>query len=134
MVKKLLRPIVNRIARFLGVQQVQQRIDSLERVIHEPPLNPALFDLLERRIVDLAMARTVSITNDLSETNSALKQAIADTEERLTHLNAVTKGDFENRLISLNQALVSYIDARQSSNYRDHQEWQSFWEIETCSY
>jgi O-antigen chain-terminating methyltransferase len=69
------------------------------------------------------MARTVSITNDLSETNSALsetnsalKQAIADTEERLTHLNAVTKGDFENRLISLNQALVSYIDARQLQN------------------
>ena len=123
MVKKLLRPIVNRIARFLGVQQVQQRIDSLERVPHEPSLNPALFDLLERRIVDLAMARTVSITNDLSETNSALsetnsalKQAIADTEERLTHLNAVTKGDFENRLISLNQALVSYIDARQLQN------------------
>jgi O-antigen chain-terminating methyltransferase len=122
-VKKLLRPIVNRIARFLGVQQVQQRIDSLERVPHEPSLNPALFDLLERRIVDLAMARTVSITNDLSETNSALsetnsalKQAIADTEERLTHLNAVTKGDFENRLISLNQALVSYIDARQLQN------------------
>jgi O-antigen chain-terminating methyltransferase len=136
-VKKLLRPIVNRVARLLGIQQVQHRIDSLERVVHEPALNPALFDLLERRIVDLAMARTVSITNDLSETNSALsetnsalsetnsalsetksalKQAITDTEGRLTHLNAVTKGDFENRLISLNQALVSYIDAKQLQN------------------
>ena len=127
MVKKLLRPIVNRVARLLGIQQVQHRIDSLERVVHEPALNPALFDLLERRIVDLAMARSMvfneSLTEavsvvkqSLSQTNSALSQTIADTEERLTHLNAVIKGDFENRLISLNEALVAYVDAKQIQN------------------
>ena len=127
MVKKLLRPIVNRVARLLGIQQVQHRIDSLERVVHEPALNPALFDLLERRIVDLAMARSMvfneSLTEavsvvkqSLSQTNSALSQTIADTEERLTHLNAVIKGDFENRLISLNEALVAYVDAKQLQN------------------
>ena len=130
LVRKLLRPIFNKLASLLGVQQIQHRVDTLERVVHDPPLSAALFDLLERRIVDVAMARTASITNDLSETNSALsqtnsalsqtnsalKQAIADTEERLTHLNAVAKGDFENRLISLNQALVSYVDAKQIQN------------------
>ncbi len=134
MVKKLLRPIVNRVARLLGIQQVQHRIDALERVVHEPALNPALFDLLERRIVDLAMARSMvfneslteavsvvkqslSQTNSaLSQTNSALSQTIADTEERLTHLNAVIRGDFENRLISLNEALVAYVDAKQIQN------------------
>jgi O-antigen chain-terminating methyltransferase len=122
-VKKLLRPIFNKLASSLGIYQVQQRLDVLEHVVPEPPLNAALFDLLERRIVNVAMARTASITNDLSETNSALsqtnsalKQAIADTEERLTHLNAVAKGDFENRLTSLNQALVSYVDAKQLQN------------------
>jgi SAM-dependent methyltransferase len=133
-VKKLLRPIVNRVARLLGIQQVQHRIDALERVVHEPALNPALFDLLERRIVDLAMARSMvfneslteavsvvkqslSQTNSaLSQTNSALSQTIADTEERLTHLNAVIRGDFENRLISLNEALVAYVDAKQIQN------------------
>ena len=127
MVKKLLRPIVNRVARLLGIQQVQHRIDSLERVVHEPALNPALFDLLERRIVDLAMARSMvfneSLTEavsvvkqSLSQTSSALSQTIADTEERLTHLNAVIKGDFENRLIFLNEALVAYVDAKQIQN------------------
>ena len=123
MVKKLLRPIFNKLASSLGIYQVQQRLDVLEQMVPEPPLNAALFDLLERRIIDVAMARNASITNDLSETNSALsqtnsalKQAIADTEERLTHLNAVAKGDFENRLTSLNQALVSYVDAKQLQN------------------
>ena len=114
--KKLLRPIFNKLASSLGVQQMQQRVDALEGVVHEIPLSPAFFDLLERRIVDVAMARTASITNNLAETNSALKQAITDTEERLTHLNAVSKGDFENRIISLNQALVSYVDAKQLQN------------------
>ena len=123
MVKKLLRPIFNKLASSLGVQQIQHRVDTLEQVVHEPPLSAAFFDLLERRIVDIAMARTAPITNNLSktnsalaETNSALKQAIADAEERLTHLNAVSKGDFENRIISLNQALVSYVDAIQLQN------------------
>ena len=141
-VKKLLRPIFNKLASSLGVQQVQQRVDVLENVVHEPPLNAALFDLLERRIVDVAMARTASIMNDLAETNSALaetnsalaetnsalKQAVADTEERLTHLNAVTRGDIENRLISLNQALVSYVDTKQDLNlnaFAAHEESQS---------
>jgi O-antigen chain-terminating methyltransferase len=155
-VKKLLRPIFNKLASSLGVQQVQQRVDVLENVVHEPPLNAALFDLLERRIVDVAMARTASIMNDLAETNSALvetnsalaetnsalaetnsalaetnsalRQAVADTEERLTHLNAVTRGDIENRLISLNQALVSYVDTKQDLNlnaFAAHEESQS---------
>ena len=122
-VKKLLRPIFNKLASLLGVQQIQHRVDALEHVVHELPLSAAFFDLLERRIVDVAMARTASITNNLaetnsalSETNSALKQAIADAEERLTHLIAVSKGDFENRIISLNQALVSYVDAIQLQN------------------
>ena len=127
-VKKLLRPIFNKLASSVGVVQVQQRVDVLEHVVHEPPLNAAHFDLLERRIVDLAMARTASIMNDLAETNSALKQAITDTEERLTHLNAVTRGDIENRLISLNQALVSYVDTKQDLNldaFAAHEESQS---------
>lgn len=109
MVKRLLRPIVNRIARLLGIQQVQQRIDSLESVVHEPALNPALFDLLERRIVDLAMARAMVL-------NESLKHALIDVEERLTHLNELTRLESENRLISLNENLVAYIDAKQLQN------------------
>ena len=127
MVKKLLRPIVNRIARFLGVQQVQQRIDSLERVIHEPPLNPALFDLLERRIVDLAMARSMVfnqlLTEDISSLKQSLigatsstKQSLTDAEERLVHLNEVTRLENQNHLISLNENLVAYVDAKQLQN------------------
>jgi O-antigen chain-terminating methyltransferase len=93
----------------LGIQQVQQRIDSLESVVHEPALNPALFDLLERRIVDLAMARAMVL-------NESLKHALIDVEERLTHLNELTRLEGENRLISLNENLVAYIDAKQLQN------------------
>jgi hypothetical protein len=75
-VKELLRPIFNKLASSLGIYQVQQRLDVLEHVVPEPPLNAALFDLLERRIVDVAMARTASITNDLSETNSITKSLV----------------------------------------------------------
>jgi O-antigen chain-terminating methyltransferase len=82
----------------LGIQQIQQRIDSLEAVVHEPALNPVLFDLLERRIVDLAMARGKVF-------NESIKQALVDVEDRS-----------ENRLISLNENLVAYIDAKQLQN------------------
>lgn len=134
MVKKLLRPIVNRVARLLGIQQVQHRLDSLERVVHEPALNPALFDLLERRIVDLAMARSMVFNESLTEAVSFVKQSLADTEERLVqadllgrqllvdaeerlaHLNEVTRLENQNRLISLNESLVAYVDAKQLQN------------------
>ncbi len=123
MVKKLLRPIVNRIARLLGIQQVQQRIDSLESVVHEPALNPALFDLLERRIVDLAMARAMVLNESLTaaissikQSLSSIKQSLIDAEERLVHLNEVTRLENQNHLISLNENLVAYIDAKQLQN------------------
>jgi len=90
-VKKLLRPIVNRFARLLGVPQVQQRIDSLEKVVHEPPLDPAFFDLLERRIVDLAMARSIAFNQSLTEDMSSVNQSLTEAEERLVHLNEVTR-------------------------------------------
>jgi hypothetical protein len=101
-VKKLLRRIFNKLASSLGIQHIQQRLDVLE---HAAP-----FDLLERRVVDVVMAR------------------VADTEERLIHLNAVARGDFENRLISLNQALISYVEAKQDLNlkvFATHEESQS---------
>ncbi len=127
MVKKLLRPSVNRVARLLGIQQVQQRIDSLERVVHEPALNPALFDLLERRIVDLALARATAFNEALKRSvldaeerlmhaDQLVKQLLVDAEERLMHLNKVTSLENENRLVSLNENLVSYIDAKQLQN------------------
>jgi SAM-dependent methyltransferase len=126
-VKKLLRPSVNRVARLLGIQQVQQRIDSLERVVHEPALNPALFDLLERRIVDLALARATAFNEALKRSvldaeerlmhaDQLVKQLLVDAEERLMHLNKVTSLENENRLVSLNENLVSYIDAKQLQN------------------
>jgi O-antigen chain-terminating methyltransferase len=118
----------------LGIQQVQQRIDSLERVVHEPTLNPALFDLLERRIVDLAMARSIVFNESLTEAISVVKQSLSDAEERLVHadlllkqllvdaeerlvhLNEVTRLENQNRLSSLNENLVAYIDAKQLQN------------------
>lgn len=109
MVKKLLRPIINRLARLLGIQQVQQRINALESAVHEPALNSALFDLLERRIVDLAMARSMVL-------NESVKQSLIDAEERLVHLNEVTRLENQNHLISLNENLVAYIDAKQLQN------------------
>jgi O-antigen chain-terminating methyltransferase len=103
-------------------------------VVHEPALNPALFDLLERRIVDLAMARSMVFNESLTEAVSFVKQSLADTEERLVqadllgrqllvdaeerlvHLNEVTRLENQNRLISLNESLVAYVDAKQLQN------------------
>jgi len=129
----------------LGIQQVQQRIDSLERAVHKPALNPALFDLLERRIVDLAMARAMVFNESLKQslidaeerlvhtdlvlkqslidaeerlvhTDLVLKQSLIDAEERLVHLHEVTRLENQNHLISLNENLVAYIDAKQLQN------------------
>jgi O-antigen chain-terminating methyltransferase len=115
-VKKLLRPIINRVARLLGIQQVQQRINALESAVHEPALNSALFDLLERRIVDVAMARSMVFNESHTAAISSVKQSLIDAEERLVHLNEVTRLENQNHLISLNENLVAYTDAKQLQN------------------
>ncbi len=92
--KRLLRPIFNKIASLLGIPSVYERLNSLEEYVSPSGLRSDMFTMLERRITDLVMAQF-----------SALREEM------------ITKAQYaENRLTSLNEALVSYVDAKQGQN------------------
>lgn len=105
MLRKLLRPLFNKVSSSLGVLDVQHRIDSLEQRPAVQHFDAAVFDILERRIIDLTMAK-----------NMLLSQSIRDTEERLVHQTQMASNNTENRLQSLNEALVSFVDSKQQQN------------------
>ncbi len=118
MASRIIRPIFQKIASSLGVPQIQGRLDSLEQVVHDPGLNPAIFDLLERRIIDQAMSHSAS----------SFGKFVLELEERLTSLNISTANHAENRLISLNHTLVEHVDAKQdllNSALKAHEEFQA---------
>ena len=118
MASGILHPIFQKIASSLGVPQIQGRLDSLEQVVHDPGLNPAVFDLLERRFLDQAMSRS----------ESSFRQFFVELEARLTSLNTSTADHAENRLLSLNHSLVEHVDAKQdliNSAFKAHEESQA---------
>jgi SAM-dependent methyltransferase len=98
------------------VLDVQHRIDSLEQRPAVPSFNPAVFDILERRIIDLTAARNMQVSQAIHDVSASLSQALHDVEERLVHQGLLAKGDTENRLQSLNEALVSFVDLKQQQN------------------
>jgi O-antigen chain-terminating methyltransferase len=81
-------------ASMLGIANIYNRLDSLEKQV--APVSPSFgaFDIMERRMVDLAMA-----------SHSPLRDELASAT-----LNN------ENRIKSLNEALVTYVDAKQEQN------------------
>ena len=100
--KKLLRPLFNKFASLVGVPNIQQRLNLIESIKPAPPIDPKVFDLLERRVLELSQAQIVRISSEV--------------EERALHAIAVLKADTDNRLHSLNEALVSFVDAKQEQN------------------
>lgn len=100
--KRLLRPFFNKIASLLGIPTVQDRLNKLEDLVSARGLQADVFTTMERRITDLAMAQLTPLRDDLGL--------------RITHEIAVASANTENRLISLNDALVAYVDAKQVQN------------------
>jgi O-antigen chain-terminating methyltransferase len=92
--KRLLRPLFNKVASLLGIPVVYDRLNKLEQAIGSNDVRPDMFSTMERRITDLAMSQLTPIRDEIKAT--------------VAHL--------ENRLISLNEALVSYVDAKQQQN------------------
>lgn len=92
--KRLIRPILNKMASLVGIPSIYDRLDLLESKV--PSFSPSSNSLtmIERRTVDLAMAAMTPLREELIASN-------------LHH---------ENRLESLNEALVTYVDAKQEQN------------------
>lgn len=92
--KRLLRPFFNKAASSLGIPEVQKRINRLEEHISPSGITPNLLATIERRATDLAMAQLTPLREELSTASAHA----------------------ENRLASLNEALVAYVDAKQLQN------------------
>lgn len=105
LMKRLLRPLFNKLASMLGVTGVQERLNRLETGVSPSDLVPGMFSMMERRTLDLSMSQL-----------TPLRDEITASEERLMHQIALTSLHAETRLQSLNDALVAYVDAKQLQN------------------
>ncbi len=94
LMKRLLRPIFNKIASLLGIPRIHDRLNKLEEWVAPNGPGTDLFTLMERRLTDLVMSQVFATREEINST--------------ALHV--------ENRLVSLNEALVSYIDAKQQQN------------------
>ncbi len=99
--KRLLRPLFNKVASLLGVVGVQERLNKLENYVSPAGLDANTFTMMERRVTDLAMSQLVPYRDELK----ALHDAVTTTA-----LHA------EARLQDLNTALVAFVDAKQLQN------------------
>jgi SAM-dependent methyltransferase len=101
LMKRLLRPLFNKVASLLGVVGVQERLNKLENYVSPAGLDANTFTMMERRVTDLAMSQLVPYRDELK----ALHDAVTTTA-----LHA------EARLQDLNTALVAFVDAKQLQN------------------
>ena len=92
--KRLIRPVFNKTASLLGIPEVQQRLNDVEGRVIPAVISADALRNIERRAGDLAMAQVAPLREQL--------EAVA--------IHA------ENRLTSLNEALVQFVDAKQGQN------------------
>ena len=124
--KKVLRPLFNKLASLVGIPGIQGRLNAVEHLAARRQIEPNALNILERRVVDLAMAKVSILGQEigglqqeiggLKQEIGGLKHEILNTEERALHATEVLSGNIENRLISFNTNLVSYVDAKQQQN------------------
>lgn len=99
--KRFLRPFFNKVASLLGIPSVQNRLTQLEDVVSARGLQADVFTMMERRISDLAMAQLTPLRDEISD----------------------AANNAENRLMSLNEALVGYVNAKQEQNNQTIEEF-----------
>jgi O-antigen chain-terminating methyltransferase len=105
--KRLLRPLFNKLASMLGVTGIQERLNRLESweaPAHNDPV-PGMLSMMERRMMDLAMSQLTPLREEIAANALHIRNEIATAS-----LHA------ETRLQSLNESLVAYVDAKQSQN------------------
>ena len=94
MIRRVLRPIFNKAASSLGILGVQERLDSVQQ---------SLSNVQERQ--DALRHRL--------ETDSAIYDLL---ERRIADFVQAAKADNENRIQSLNESLVAFVNAKQEQN------------------
>ena len=94
MLKRLVRPVFNKTASLLGIPEVQQRLNEVEGRVIPAAITAEALRNIERRAVDLAMAQLAPLRSEIAHTTQHA----------------------EDRLLSLNEALVAYVDAKQVQN------------------
>jgi len=99
--KRLIRPIFNKTASLLGIPEVQQRLNEVEGRVIPAAITAEALRNIERRAIDLAMAQVSPVTARQSELASQILRTAQHAEDRLT---------------SLNEALVAFIDTKQLQN------------------
>ena len=88
-------------ASLIGIPSIYHRLNTLERNVSQISPSLGAFNIMERRMVDLAMSL-----------HSPLRDELASLRNELT---AATLNN-ENRLKSLNEAFVTYVDAKQEQS------------------
>ena len=99
---------------MFGIPEIQARLDQVEKMAKETMSNAERLSSvtstqMERRLSDIGGALRLEINS------TTLEILGARTSELLGHINAA-RSEAENRVTSLNQALVSYVDAKQALN------------------
>ena len=94
LMKRLLRPLLYKMASLVGIPNIYDRLNSLEIKTSLNSPSADAFTMMERRTIDLAMASLTPLREELAATTS----------------------NNENRIKSLNEALVTYVDAKQEQN------------------
>lgn len=107
-VKRLFRPLFNKLASLLGIPEVQQRLNMAESFVQPEPISGMALSNIERRAVDLAMAQIVPLRQELSTMQRELGEKAQEIAKVAAHA--------EIRLMDLNKALVDYVDAKQVQN------------------
>ena len=105
LMKRLLRPLLNKMASLVGIPNIYDRLNSLEIKTSLNSPSADAFTMMERRTIDLAMSQIVPLREQILNQYSQLEQDIT-----------TASAHSENRLQNLNESLVSYADAKQEQN------------------
>lgn len=115
MLKGVLRKVFIRISSLFGIPEIQSRLDVLDRFSksvldaseRSAESAAALANLVDRRLADIGGAVNADI--------KVMSNDLTDLMERIEKL----REHQENRLVSLNEALVNHIDFKQQQTERD---------------
>lgn len=107
--RRVLKKLFLRLASLLGIPEIQHRLDLLDTEVRrvESLIGPVA-DLVERRASDISGALNTQVASTHEALSSAIESLAADQQSLAERQSA----HFENRLTSLNEALVAFVDAK----------------------
>ena len=117
MLRRLLLRVFVRFSSLFGIPELQNRLDQLDHLVRESSttaerLNNMTLTHTERRITESAMATRSELQQFVTHHISAINQTTVELNERITEAQRTA----ENRIVSLNEALVAYVNGKQEQN------------------